>query len=125
MRWNLKGTAAVLAVGMSNGLHVPDVRASEGETLETVLITAKRADRISKGATGLDLEIKDTPQSISVVTRDQMEDFGASTTPPRSALNTGVRSIRRIPPSANCPRFLMPAMPLPSLRAPQRQQPVR
>jgi outer membrane receptor for ferric coprogen and ferric-rhodotorulic acid len=90
MRWNWKGTAAVLAVASSNGLHVPDALAGDGDTLETVLITAKRADRISKGATGLDLEIKDTPQSISVVTREQMDDFGADSINAALRLATGI-----------------------------------
>ncbi|MET0987067.1 MAG: TonB-dependent receptor plug domain-containing protein [Steroidobacteraceae bacterium] len=58
--------------------------------LETVLILAKRAHRISKGATGLDLEIKDTPQSISVVTRELMNDFGTDNLNDALRLATGI-----------------------------------
>jgi outer membrane receptor for ferric coprogen and ferric-rhodotorulic acid len=61
-----------------------------GQKLETVLITAKRADRVSKGATGLDLEIADTPQSISVVTAEQMENFGADDINEALRLATGI-----------------------------------
>ena len=90
MRSILKGTAALLTVGVSGALHAQDVSTNAGAPLETVLITAKRADRISKGATGLDLEIAETPQSISVVTRDQMDDFGAASINDALRLATGI-----------------------------------
>lgn len=90
MRLSSRTTAAFLIASMHGVSHADDVRADEDETLETVLITAKRADRVSKGATGLDLEIKDTPQSISVVTRDQMESFGADNINAALRLATGI-----------------------------------
>ena len=65
-------------------------RDGRNETLETILITAKRDDRISKGATGLNLEIKDTPQSISVVTQERMENFGADDINSALRLATGI-----------------------------------
>lgn len=74
--------ASLVAHGQTADTH--------GELLETMLITAKRADRISKGATGLDLEIRDTPQSISVVTSQQMEDFGADDINSALRLATGI-----------------------------------
>lgn len=86
----LQCTVVLLTVSMSGALHAQDVDVDAGETLETVLITAKRADRISKGATGLDLEIRNTPQSISVVTSDQMEDFGADSINDALRLATGI-----------------------------------
>jgi outer membrane receptor for ferric coprogen and ferric-rhodotorulic acid len=52
--------------------------ANEKKSEEKVVILGKRAKRISKGATGLSLEIKDTPQSISVLTNEQIKQFGAS-----------------------------------------------
>lgn len=45
-------------------------------TLEAVTVTAKRENRVSKGATNLPLEIKDTPQSISTIDAREMTDFG-------------------------------------------------
>lgn len=60
-------------------------------SLETVLVVAQRADRISNGATNLDLEIKDTPQAISVVNSDQMQQFGAHSVNDALRLATGVR----------------------------------
>ncbi len=58
--------------------------------VDTVLITAQRADRISRGATGLNLDIKDTPQSISVVTSSLMQDFGANSLNEALRLATGI-----------------------------------
>lgn len=55
------------------------------EELETIQITAQREARVSRGATGLDLALKDTPQSISLVTEELMQDFGAN------ALNDALR----------------------------------
>ncbi len=47
-------------------------------TLQKVTVTAKRERRISKGATNLPLEVKDTPQSISTIDKETLRDFGAS-----------------------------------------------
>ena len=42
----------------------------------TVVITAKRENRISKGATNLAMAVKDTPQSISTIDQATLRDFG-------------------------------------------------
>jgi outer membrane receptor for ferric coprogen and ferric-rhodotorulic acid len=60
------------------------------DELEPVLITAQRIDRVSRGATGLDLDIRDTPQSISFVTRDLMDQFNATNINSALRLATGV-----------------------------------
>jgi outer membrane receptor for ferric coprogen and ferric-rhodotorulic acid len=85
----LRNVVALLTAALSGTVHAQSADAG-GETLETVLITAKRADRISKGATGLDMEIKDTPQSISIVTSDQIENFGADNLNDALRLATGI-----------------------------------
>lgn len=64
--------------------------ADEDSKLETVLVVAQRAERISNGATNLDLAIKDTPQSISVVSAQQMQDFGANSVNEALQLATGI-----------------------------------
>src|SRR5262245_13342233 len=87
-RRSLNCALALLCVATPIGIHA-QTTAADSE-LETVLILAKRADRVSKGATGLDLEIKDTPQSISVVTREQMSDFGADNLNDALRLATGI-----------------------------------
>jgi len=65
-----------------------DVTATD---LDTVLVVAQRAERVSSGATNLDLAIKDTPQSISVVSSEQMQQFGASSVNEALRLATGVQ----------------------------------
>ena len=59
--------------------------------LDAVLVVAQRASRVSNGATNLDLAIKDTPQSISVVSAEQMRQFGADSVNDALRLATGVR----------------------------------
>jgi len=87
MRISLR-QAVALALAMSTcSTHAQDF---SGQTLETVLITAKRAERVSKGAVGLDLDIADTPQSISVVTGEQMDKFGADNINDALRLATGI-----------------------------------
>ncbi|WP_231804228.1 TonB-dependent siderophore receptor [Stenotrophomonas sp. MMGLT7] len=59
--------------------------------LDTVLVVAQRAERVSNGALNLDLAIKDTPQSISVVTREQMQQFGTDSVNEALRLATGIQ----------------------------------
>lgn len=64
--------------------------AADGGGAEKILVTAKRANRVSKGATGLPLEIKDTPQSISTIDRQDIEDFGTTGSNAALLLGTGI-----------------------------------
>lgn len=64
--------------------------ASSAKTLEAVTITSQREARVSTGATGLNLDIKETPQSISVVTAEQMQDFGTTSINEALRLSTGL-----------------------------------
>lgn len=86
MKFSLRQAVALTAAATCT-THAQDF---SGQTLETVLITAKRDDRVSKGATGLDLNIAETPQSISVVTREQMDNFGADNINDALRLATGI-----------------------------------
>jgi len=73
---------------------VPQDASAGGATatdLDAVLVVAQRASRVSNGATNLDLAIKDTPQSISVVSSEQMRQFGADSVNEALRLATGVR----------------------------------
>ena len=79
-----------VALAIATATSGAAAQSSSDETLETVLITAKRDDRISKGATGLNLAIKDTPQSISVVSSELMESFGAESINEALRLATGI-----------------------------------
>ncbi|MGY1529337.1 TonB-dependent siderophore receptor [Luteimonas sp. A649] len=59
--------------------------------LDTIRVVGQRANRVSNGATNLDLSIRETPQSISVVTAEQMRQFGANSVNAALRLATGVR----------------------------------
>ncbi|WP_077034830.1 TonB-dependent siderophore receptor [Pelomonas sp. KK5] len=65
--------------------------AAAASSLSTVVITGQRINRVSNGATNLDLEAKDTPQSISFITQEQMRNFGASDINAALRLATGIR----------------------------------
>lgn len=57
---------------------------------QNVVVAAKRDARVSKGATGLPIEIKDTPQTISVIEAQDMKDFGATGSNDALRLGTGI-----------------------------------
>lgn len=59
-------------------------------TLEKVTVTAKRENRVSKGATNLPLEIKDTPQSISTIEKETLRDFSATDSNDALRFGTGI-----------------------------------
>lgn len=59
--------------------------------LDAIMVVGQRAERVSNGATNLDLAIKDTPQSISVVSKEQMQQFGATSVNEALRLATGVQ----------------------------------
>lgn len=46
--------------------------------LEAIVVTAKRSARVSSGATGLPLDVKETPQSISILDAQTISDFGVT-----------------------------------------------
>ena len=60
------------------------------EDLEYVLVTGKRDERVSRGATGLNLDITETPQSISIISSEQMARFATSDINEALRLSTGV-----------------------------------
>jgi len=45
--------------------------------VEKIRIVGVRQNRVSRGATGLTMEISETPQSISIISEDLMQSFGA------------------------------------------------
>ncbi len=94
--------AAVLAVIGASGparaqsqgaVPAPEPAASQARTettLDKVVVTAKREQRVSKGATNLPIEIKDTPQSISTIDKETLRDFGAAGTNDALRFGTGL-----------------------------------
>ncbi|MFT4257404.1 MAG: TonB-dependent siderophore receptor [Pseudoxanthomonas sp.] len=73
--------------------HAEDAAAADADAtdLDRILVVAQRAERVSSGAVNLDLAIKDTPQSISVVTAEQMQQFGADSVNEALKLATGIQ----------------------------------
>ncbi|SEL23375.1 outer-membrane receptor for ferric coprogen and ferric-rhodotorulic acid [Roseateles sp. YR242] len=59
-------------------------------TLDRIFVKGKRASRVSKGATGLPIEIKDTPQSISTLEQEDMANFGMTGANDALRLATGI-----------------------------------
>jgi outer membrane receptor for ferric coprogen and ferric-rhodotorulic acid len=84
--------AATLILAMAQA-HAAEAPAADTDikVLDTVMVVAQRAERSSNGATNLDLSIKDTPQSISVVSDKQMLDFDANSVNDALRLATGVQ----------------------------------
>ncbi|GAA6146729.1 TonB-dependent siderophore receptor [Thalassolituus maritimus] len=73
--------SAAMAAPLSYAQDTDTTEAKDSAvTLDTVAIKAVRDDRISKGAIGLPLELKETPQSITVLNKDAMANFDATST---------------------------------------------
>ncbi|WOT03680.1 TonB-dependent siderophore receptor [Shewanella youngdeokensis] len=60
------------------------------ENIEKIQIIGVRYNRVSQGATGLTMEIAETPQSISVVSNEQITNFGADNLNDALRLATGI-----------------------------------
>lgn len=69
----------------------PNGAAASATDLDAVMVVGQRANRVSNGATNLDLAIKDTPQSISVVSNEQMTQFGTDSLNDALRLATGIQ----------------------------------
>lgn len=64
--------------------------AAQESSTDKVVIAGKRKHRVSKGATNLPLEIKDTPQTISVIDKEILRDFGATSSNDALRFGTGL-----------------------------------
>lgn len=82
---------AIAASAALGPVHAQEASTEKTEaTLEKIVVTGKRANRVSKGATGLAMEIKDTPQSISTLDKEEMADFGLTSSNEALGLATGI-----------------------------------
>jgi outer membrane receptor for ferric coprogen and ferric-rhodotorulic acid len=87
---------SLLTMGLLAAVHAhaqtsdtPD--SQQATDLDRILVVGQRASRASSGATNLDLDIKETPQSISVLTQEQMQQFGADSINDALRLTTGIQ----------------------------------
>jgi len=60
------------------------------DNIEKILIVGVRQDRVSKGATGLTMELNETPQSISVIDSEQITNFAATSINDALKMATGI-----------------------------------
>ncbi|HEX6735087.1 MAG TPA: TonB-dependent siderophore receptor [Azonexus sp.] len=75
----------------SYGLRVAPLASSSADVqLSAVTVQQKRELRVSKGATNLPMEIKDTPQTISTIDKEALRDFGVSNSNDALRWGTGI-----------------------------------
>jgi len=93
----LKRTFAISSLVLAMGFQVYAEENKLGtkvnkndEQVEKILIVGVRTDRVSKGATGLTMEINETPQSISVITADLIKNYAANNLNDALKLSTGL-----------------------------------
>lgn len=75
---------------LSAGAHTSAAESTAGADVEEVYIVGVRENRVSKGATGLSMSIKETPQSISTITQEDIKKFGVTGSNEALGLATGI-----------------------------------
>ncbi|MEI6893469.1 MAG: TonB-dependent siderophore receptor [Colwellia sp.] len=60
------------------------------DQIEEILIIGVRQNRVSQGATGLTMELNETPQSISVINADQIKNYAAHSIDDVMKMATGI-----------------------------------
>ena len=70
-------TPVALALSVNAQETTQDSVSIDESQIEKIHIVGVRQNRVSRGATGLTMEISETPQSISVISEDLMQSFGA------------------------------------------------
>ncbi|MCE4553366.1 TonB-dependent siderophore receptor [Roseateles cellulosilyticus] len=63
---------------------------TDTQRIESVVVTGKRANRMSTGATGLSLDVKETPQSLSTLDKEDLANFGLTGSNEALGLATGI-----------------------------------
>ncbi|MGE8233642.1 MAG: TonB-dependent siderophore receptor [Stenotrophomonas sp.] len=84
-------SGGVLAAPQAATGGAPSTGNDSATQLDTVRVVSQRANRVSNGATNLDLDIKETPQSISLVSGEQMQQFGIDNINDALRLATGIQ----------------------------------
>jgi len=81
---------AALGDAHAQAAAAPAAAASAADNAQTVVVTTKRENRVSKGATGLEMAVKDTPQTISTIEAQDIKDFGATGSNEALRMGTGI-----------------------------------
>lgn len=69
--------ATAIIYALNPQLSFAQQTAEAEANIETLEIVGVRQNRISEGATGLALEIDETPQSISIISAEQLKNYSA------------------------------------------------
>ncbi len=73
-------TPSLLALAISSALFSPQLLAADDSSVERIEVTGSRTQGYlvnqNSSATKLDLALKDTPQAISILSAEQLQDFG-------------------------------------------------
>jgi outer membrane receptor for ferric coprogen and ferric-rhodotorulic acid len=88
-------TLSSLVLAMGFPAYAEDVQAKEtientNKKIEKIQIFGVRTDRVSKGATGLTMELNETPQSISVIDSEQIKNFAVNNIDDVLQMATGI-----------------------------------
>lgn len=84
-------SSLILAMGFPAYAQETEASAENDDAnVEKILIVGVRQDRVSQGATGLTMELNETPQSISVISSEQLENFAAYSIDDALQLATGI-----------------------------------
>ena len=86
----MKQQFLLTACALAASLAIGDLAHAQDATLGKIVVTGKRANRVSKGATGLPMDVKDTPQTISSIDQEDMANFGVTGSNEALALATGI-----------------------------------
>ncbi|WOI37464.1 TonB-dependent siderophore receptor [Alteromonas sp. CI.11.F.A3] len=70
-------TPIALAFSINAQETQPDTATVDESQVEKIHIVGVRQNRVSRGATGLTMELSETPQSISLISEELMQSFGA------------------------------------------------
>jgi outer membrane receptor for ferric coprogen and ferric-rhodotorulic acid len=71
-------TVTLVATALTSVATTQAAPSDSAAMTEEIIITGIRDDRKSRGATGLDLTIYDTPQALTIIDSSTMADFGLS-----------------------------------------------
>ena len=84
----------ILVLALSTYAAIPHTgalaQATEREEIEELIIYGIRLQRESRGAAGLDLSVFDTPQSLSILGAEMIEEFQLDTINSMLKMTTGI-----------------------------------
>jgi outer membrane receptor for ferric coprogen and ferric-rhodotorulic acid len=93
IKWAFTLSALVVAIGFpvyGQGALL-EKAVEKNKKIEKILIVGVRQDRVSQGATGLTMELNETPQSISVISSEQIKNFAANSINDVLKIATGIK----------------------------------